>query len=279
MPQVRTDPAEGRALSQRVCSKMSALLHASATHIPLRDESVDLILTDPPYNISHRNGRSQTTIGKIIRKPHKHSVVRARRQMGKLIRDNDGSSYREIRRDFGEWDHDWEPAPFLEEARRILRPGGALVAFLSEFIMADYLASGLEHRGLLYWRKSNPAPNFRKQIVRSVEMAVWQTKGGGWTFNEGGYRPNIWDGPLVGGFYTVNAMEPRVHPTQKPLWLMRTWIELFSNPGDVVCDPFMGSGSTVRAAVDCGRRGVGFDIDPQWIRHARRRLQQQVLAL
>lgn len=220
---------------------------------------VDLILTDPPYNVS-RSGK----VGRIERRG---------------VRPDGTSSHREIRRDFGEWDHEWDPAPFLGEARRLLRPGGSLVAFTSEFLFAPYLCSGLDHRSLLYWRKSNPAPNFRSQVVRAVEMAVWQTQGGAWTFNAGGYRPNVWEGPIVSGYSVVNNGEARVHPTQKPLWLMREWIQLFSNPGDLIVDPFMGSGTTLRAAADLGRRAIGIELDEGYCAAAIERLRQGVLDL
>lgn len=216
----------------------------------LLDGSVDLILTDPPYNVSARGvgGRANTTIGRVTRRG---------------VRPDGTSSHREIVRDFGAWDHEWDPKPFLDESRRLIRPGGGLVAFTSEFLFAPYLCSGLDHRSLLYWRKSNPAPNFRGQVVRAVEMAVWQTQGGAWTFNAGGYRPNVWEGPILSGYSVVNNDEARVHPTQKPLWLMREWIELFSKPGDLILDPFMGSGTTLRAAADCGRRAIGIELHNQ----------------
>ena len=215
------------------------IYHGDQALVDVDPESVDLILTDPPYNVSARNGRANTTIGRVARKDGTH---------------------REIVRDFGGWDHGWDAEPFLADACSLLRDGGSLVAFTSEHLFEPYLRSGLEHRALLYWHKTNPAPNFRKQIVRAVEMAVWQTHGGGWTFNEGGYRPNVWEGPIING----NAREKRWHPTQKPEWLLREWIELFSNPDDLILDPFMGSGTTLRAAKDLGRRAIGIEIDEQY---------------
>jgi site-specific DNA-methyltransferase (adenine-specific) len=223
-------------------------------------EQVDHVITDPPYNVSARGvgGRANTTIGAVPRKDGTH---------------------REIVRDFGEWDHEWDAAPFLAHASRLIRPGGSLVSFTSEFLFAPYMCSGLDHRALLYWRKTNPAPNFRKQIVRAVEMAVWQTQGGSWTFNAGGYRPNVWEGPILNGFTVENTDEKRVHPTQKPLWLMREWVELFTDPGDLILDPFMGSGTTLRAAKDCGRRAIGIELNETYVQVAIDRLRQSVLAL
>ena len=217
----------------------------------LESESVDLILTDPPYNVSARS-----PIGSVPRQDGTH---------------------REIRRDFGAWDHGWDPMPFLAEARRLLRDGGSLVAFTSEHLFAPYLASGLDHRALLHWRKTNPAPNFRKQLVRAVEMAVWQTQGAGWTFNAGGYRPNVWQGPIINGYLSQNTDEKRWHPTQKPEWLMRAWIELFSMPGDLILDPFAGSGTTLRAAKDLGRRAIGIEVDEEYCKIAVERMRQEVL--
>jgi len=217
----------------------------------LKVVDVPLILTDPPYNVSKRGGRANTTVGRVPRR--------------------DGTT-REIKRDFGAWDHNWNPEPFVKMVNELLSDGGSLVAFTSEFLFEPYLRTGLEHRSLLYWRKNNPAPNFRKQIVRAIEMAVWQTKGGGWTFNAGGYRPNIWDFPIIGGYNVVNTRERRWHPTQKPEKLIAEWIKLFSNEGDLIVDPFLGSGTTLRVAKDLNRKAIGIEIDERYCEVAAQRL-------
>lgn len=216
----------------------------------LEAESVDLVLTDPPYNVSARGvgGRANTTIGKV---------------------KNPGGSMREVRRDFGEWDYQWDAAPFLEQARRVLKPSGALIAFCSEFTLPAYLESGLDHRGMLFWRKTNPTPSFRGFPQRAVEMMVWQTKGGHWTFMEGGAWPNVLEGPTCTGSerFTVRGSTGNpetAHPTQKPLWLMRSLVLAFSRPGDLVLDPFAGTGTTVRAALDLNRRCIGVELERQY---------------
>ncbi len=127
------------------------------------DVDVHHIITDPPYNVSTRNGRDGTTIGTLKRK--------------------DGTA-RKAQRNFGDWDHTWDPSVFLAWALENLPEGGSLVAFTSEFLIADYMASGLNHRNVIYWHKTNPTPAFKRLYVRAIEMAIWQVKGKGWTWNQ-----------------------------------------------------------------------------------------------
>lgn len=234
------------------------LVHGDCLDVLPQLTDVALVLTDPPYNVSARSGRANTTVGRVPRR--------------------DGT-YREIKRDFGEWDHDWQAEPFLKAIVPTIRKGGALIAFTSEFLFAPYLASGLEHRALLYWRKTNPAPNFRKQIVRAIEMAVWQTNGNGWTFNAGGYCPNVFEGPILNGYTCQNTQEARVHDTQKPEWLLNQWIAIFSNPGDLVVDAYGGSGTTAVAAKRLGRRCVIVEKKQEHCDEIVRRCQQGALGL
>ena len=101
---------------------------------------------------------------------------------------------------------------------------------------------------------------------------VWQTKGGNWTFNATGATHNVYNFPIVD-----SAL--RVHPTQKPEALMRQLIAVHSRSDDVVLDPFMGSGTTLRAAKALGRRAIGIDLEEKWCEHAARRCSQEVLGL
>lgn len=234
------------------------IYHGDCREILPTLSQVDHVITDPPYNVSARGvgGRANTSIGSVPRK--------------------DGTD-REIVRDFGEWDHDWDPEPFVIAVGGLVRPGGSFIAFTSEFLLEPYMRTGLQHRAMLYWRKSNPTPAFRKFVVRAIEMAVWQTNGGGWVFNAGGYRPNVWDGPILNGYTCENTDEKRLHPTQKPEWLMRDWIGLFTDPGETILDPFMGSGTTLRAAKDLGRKAIGIELEERWCEVAAKRLAQGVL--
>ncbi len=230
------------------------LFHGLDTDVlpTLADASIGAVITDPPYNVSDRNGRDGTTPGRLRRR--------------------DGS-LREVRKDFGVWDRNWSPSLLIGELPRLLRRSGSLVAFTSEHLLADWLTSGLNHRGLITWRKTNPPPQFPKLYVRSTEWAVWQVNGpGGWVFNAGGYRPDCYDGPIV-------PAAERVHPTQKPVWLMRAIVAVHTAPEDVVLDPYAGSGSTLLACRDLGRRVIGVEADERYCEVIASRLSQGVLPL
>ncbi len=73
--------------------------------------------------------------------------------------------------------------------------------------------------------------------------------------------------------------EARVHPTQKPVALLRWLIDYYSQPGDMILDPYLGSGTTLRAALDQSRRGIGIEIEERYCEIAARRLDQMALPL
>ena len=88
-------------------------------------------------------------------------------------------------------------------------------------------------------------------------------------------------GNSVGNLVRITGIKPREwdHPTPKPVELSARFIQLHSLPGDLVLDPFMGGGSTARAAKDLGRRFIGVEIEERWAEMAAKRLAQEVLSL
>lgn len=85
----------------------------------------------------------------------------------------------------------------------------------------------------------------------------------------------MWNGMLRAG---ESRGVPRVHPTQKPVELM-TWCLSFADDAQTILDPFMGSGTTLRAAKDLGRKAIGIELEERYCEIATRRLSQEVLAL
>ena len=220
------------------------------------DGSVDLILTDPPYNIARENafklkGRS------------------------------------DIDQDFGDWDKQ-DRAAFIAQFdawaagfRRILAPHGSGYVFTSDRFIS-HLREALERAGLkvkatLVWHKSNPGTQVVKTNFKSaVEYILFFTSGeAGHTFNWQGENEmhNCITLPLCGGAERLtDARGETLHPTQKPLALLRHLLEISSHPGDMVFDGFMGVGSTAHAARDLGRRFIGIEQEAAFFEAAQRRL-------
>lgn len=120
------------------------------------------------------------------------------------------------------------------------------------------------------WTKPNGAPQFTGDRPGTgwEGIGIFHCGDGAMSWNGGG-RHGVWNTPKISGD----------HPTQKPITLIREWVDLFSNPGDTILDPFMGSGTTLRAAKDLGRKAIGIEISEEYCEIAVRRLRQQVLPL
>ena len=214
----------------------------------MTDGSADLILTDPPYNISRQTGFA--SLGK-------QSVPRFAVNM-----------------DFGEWDHKPVDLDTLSEsAYRVLRKGGTAVIFYDVWKLS-YLADAMSRAGfvmqrLVIWEKANPVPlNMRSAYLsNSRETAVSAVKSGKPTFNRQ-YHNGVYVCPIPAG--------QREHPTQKPLNLFSELIRVHSLPGDLVVDPFLGSGTTGVAAVMNDRRFHGGDINSGYVQGALHRIRKAV---
>lgn len=169
------------------------------------------------------------------------------------------------KRDQSEW-LDWCQA-VLDEFRRVLRPNGSLLMFtdraLISYLWDGLKAAGMRPKNTITWHKTNAAPNARGNLDSATEMAIWAVGGSGYTFHRPttGQCPNIWSGPFVSG--PTRTLYP--HPTAKPVALIQHYLELFTNPGDLVLDPFGGSGATLEACLRAGRRCHTSDADPDYV--------------
>lgn len=132
----------------------------------------------------------------------------------------------------------------------------------------DCIAPHIPVRNMLVWDKGHPGMGNLEVYGYSFEMAVFGSKG---HRKLNGGRPNsIFKVPPV-----PNGR--RVHPTEKPMLLLSDWIERSSNVGETVCDPFAGSGSTLIAASNLGRRVIGVEIEERYCELAAKRLDQLAL--
>ena len=119
---------------------------------------------------------------------------------------------------------------------------------------------------LCIWEKTNPSPMNGQHIwLSGVECCVFGKRRGA-TFNE----------HCKNSVFRFPSGRNKLHPTQKPLPLIQYLVEVSSNPGDVVFDPFMGSGTTGVACVNTGRRFIGMELDEGYFEIAKNRIEESV---
>jgi site-specific DNA-methyltransferase (adenine-specific)/modification methylase len=227
------------------------ILGDSKEHIKqIPDASIDLILIDPPYNLS----------------PYSTGNIKLRWR-------------KEINNDLAEWDRQtFNPADWIDEFIRILKPTGNIFAFTSYNLMGNW-HSTFDHKfdtfQFMVWHKTNPVPKIYKAgFLNSCELIVciWN-KGHTWNFISQKEMHNFIETPICMG--RERLKEP-VHPTQKPVRVLKHIIKIASNPGDLVLDPFMGVGSTGIAALEMDRRFLGIEIDEKYFNAAEKRLKAVV---
>jgi len=217
----------------------------------LSDESIDLLLTDPPYGISN--------------------PYTCEKQVPRRLR-KDGKDFIMPRGHFGAWDDNFPP-PHEWTAAVLPKVKGWAVIFCAQAQIGDYCTILKEHGfvavGPMVWQKTNPVPfNHMHKPINAWEAVVI------------GKRPGTkFNGKLVHNVFVYKSPSPqqRIHPTQKPLPLISRFIELFSQPGSLVLDPFAGSATTVVASVLSERRVLAFENDPQYFPAAVDRLAEVAL--
>ena len=205
------------------------------------DNSVDLVLTDPPYNISTKNNFSSMNRSGI---------------------------------EFGEWDHNADLFSYIYELPRITKQNATVIVFNDWKNLGD-IGTCLEKNGfivkdLFRWIKSNPMPRNRdRRYITDYEMAIIAVnKNAKWTFNRFNdkYERAEFICPIV-------SRKQKFHPTQKPVALMEHLIKIHSNENDVVLDPFMGSGSTGVACLNTNREFIGMELDEKYFNIAEQRME------
>lgn len=205
------------------------------------DESVDHIITDPPYGVSKKNNF--------------HTMGRS------------GI-------DFGEWDKDFDQTAWLDEAYRVLKKGGSLIIFNGWRNLGDIANYGEEIgftiKDIIRWIKQNPMPRNRdRRYIVDFEFAIWMVKDGKWVFNR---LNDTYDRPEY-NYPTVAGKEKTIHTTQKPVALMEEMIRRHTNEGQIILDPFMGSGTTGEACINTGRNFIGIELNEEYFNVAKNRIE------
>lgn len=215
------------------------------------DNSIDFILTDPPYNLG------QHSTGNIP-------------LPGRTAMNND----------VAEWDMiDFNPEEWADEFIRILKPTGNLFIFTSYNQLGRWYNS-LDHKfdtsNFMIWHKTNPAPKiFKAGFLNSCEMifTCWNKKHT-WNFISQAEMHNFIESPIC--MKPERLSNPK-HPAQKPVAILRKIIKIASNENDIVFDPFMGVGSTGVAALDLNRRFIGIEVDNIYFEAAKKRIESSLL--
>lgn len=123
---------------------------------------------------------------------------------------------------------------------------------------------------LIWWKDRGGMGDVEAEYARDYEVILYGSRA---RRALNGRR----DGAVLANFSNVGPIKTRHHPTEKPLDVCGYLIEKSSDEGDTVLDPFMGSGTTLRAAKDLGRRAIGIEIEERYCEIAARRLEQEVL--
>jgi modification methylase len=244
---------------------VNSILHGDCIKIlkSLPENSVDLIFADPPYNLQLRND---------LYRPN----------MSKVDAVTDGWDKFNGFAEYDSFTREW-----LSASRRVLKETGTI------WVIGSYhniyrVGSIMQDLGFwilndVVWIKNNPMPNFRGvRFTNAHETMIWAQKkqGARYTFNHKSMKAlnddlqmrSDWNLNLATGKQRIRANGTKAHSTQKPEALLYRIIMASSDPGDVVLDPFFGSGTTGAVAKRLGRHWVGIEREKKYVRLAQKRI-------
>ena len=228
--------------------------------------SVDLIFADPPYNLQLKGDLHRPDNSKVDAVDDHWDQFASFAAYDKFTRD------------------------WLGAAKRLLKPNGAI------WVIGSYhnifrVGSALQDQGYwmlndVVWRKSNPMPNFRgKRLTNAHETLIWASRDedSKYTFNyealkelnDGVQMRSDWVLPICTGHERLKDEHgDKAHPTQKPESLLHRVLIATTNPGDVVLDPFFGTGTTGAVAKMLGRDFIGIEQEEAYRKVATARIER-----
>ena len=224
----------------------------------IKKNSINLILTDPPYNLGNFMISRDTNLNKM--------------------RDNFFGTAGWDNLEYDEWADAMEQ--FFEQAARVLVKGASMIVFMAA-IKVETTIKLAEKYGFYYkttgiWHKSNPMPrNMNLHFVNSTETWLYftyKTRTG--TFNNNGIVLHDFIETSVA---PLSERKYGKHPTQKPEVLMKHFVNVLSNENDWILDPFMGSGTTGVVSKRMCRNFIGVELDEEYFSIAKNRIEGTVV--
>ncbi|GLQ54868.1 site-specific DNA-methyltransferase [Devosia nitrariae] len=226
--------------------------------------SVDLIFADPPYNLQLEQG---------LTRPDQSHVDAV---------DDEWDKFESFAH------YDVFTRAWLKAARRVLKPDGAIwvIGSYHNIFRVGAALQDLDYWLLndIVWRKANPMPNFRgTRFTNAHETLIWAARGqkSRVTFNYEAMKlandetqmRSDWLFPICTGAERLKDVnDEKVHPTQKPEALLFRILNATTNPGDVVLDPFFGTGTTGAVAKKLGRHFIGIEREEAYVAAALKRI-------
>ena len=232
----------------------------------LPNEIIDLVITDPPFNIMNKEDLKFT---------HRTDITQS-------VEFDQFPSYENYLIFTDKW---------IKVITEKMKQNSSLYVFFAVQYITDLmnicLNHGLKYKGVLIWHKTNPAPKIRKSgYVSSTESILFMVKGKP-TFNFLGQNKmhNLIETPICMGNERLKHITKKtekgknitLHPTQKPLELYKHLISVSSKENDLICDPFVGTGTANVACKILNRFCIGIELNESYVQHAKNRLNRTKL--
>lgn len=209
----------------------------------LPSESIDLVCSDVPYRIVHHG---TSACGGMLSHHNNNNALN-----GKLFDHND-----------------IEFSEYLPELYRVLKQDTHCYLMINALNLKDLQQAaedaGFRMQNILAWKKNTSTPN--QYYMQCLEFILMLRKGKAKAVNDCG---------MSNCLSVPNIVGKKRHPTEKPIALMQVMIEQSTKKGDIVLDPFAGSGSTLVAAKRAERQYIGFEIDPKYYDVAYKKLYHE----